>query len=64
MRLISWNVQGLGGQLYKRMRGRLRLELQTVLVGGTIDVLMLQEHHLNVYRSALYGSMLQGSWIT
>ena len=63
MRLLSWNVQGLGGHLFKRMRGRLRLELQTVLIGGPIDVLLLQEHHLNECRSRSYGSILQGRWI-
>ena len=29
-----------------RCRGRLRQELQSCLVGGSIDILMLQEHHL------------------
>ena len=50
--------------MYKRMRGRLRLELQNVLVGGPIDVLLLQEHHLNQRRCASYGSILQGEWLT
>ena len=35
-----------------------------MLVGGTIDVLMLQEHHLNERRCWSYSSILQGNWIT
>ena len=64
MRIVSWNVQVLGGLWYKRMRGRLRLELQNVLVGGPIDVLLLQEHHLNQRRGPSHGSILQGEWLT
>ena len=51
MRVVSWNVQGMGGPQFLRCRGRLRQELQSCLVGGTIDILMLQEHHLSEARS-------------
>ena len=44
MRVVSWNVQGMGGPQFMRFRGRLQQELQIALVGGQIDVLMLQEH--------------------
>ena len=63
LKIISWNVQGRGGHfhLYKRMRGSLHLELQNLLIGGPIDILMFQEHHLNKCRCASYGSILQGN---
>ena len=38
--------------------------MQTALVGTPIDVLLLQEYHLNSYRIAPYGSILQGKWVT
>ena len=41
MKVTSWNVQGLGGPFYKRMRGRLRLELQKALIGDPIDILLI-----------------------
>ncbi len=40
------------------MRGRLRFELQNVSIGGPIDILMIQEHHLNERICASYGSIL------
>ena len=42
MRIISWNVQGLGGSNFLRYRGRLRQEMMRCLTGGPVDVLMLQ----------------------
>ena len=33
-------------------------------IGGLIDILMVQEHHLNERRCASYGSILQGNWCT
>eukprot|EP00250_Pteridium_aquilinum_P022375 c25362_g1_i1 orf=3-2321(-) len=60
MRVVSWNVQGLGGPHFQRYRGRLRQELQRCLVGGPIDVLMLQEHHLSVSRTRRCGRVLGG----
>ena len=57
-------MQGLGGPQYKRLRGRLRLELQKVLIGNCIDILFLQEHHLCKRRTDNYGSILPGYWLT
>ena len=62
MRLLTWNVQGLGGPLYRRYRGRLRQELQKCLMGGPVDVMMFQEHHLNEQRIRNYGTILPGNW--
>ena len=50
MRIVSWNVQGLGGSVCKKMRGRLRLELQRALTGGLVDILLIQEHYLSQRR--------------
>ena len=43
-----------------RFRGRMRQELQHALVGGQIDILMLQEHHLSESRIRRCGRLLQG----
>ena len=62
MRFVSWNVQGLGGFQCARYRGRLRQELQRCLLGGSIDVLMVQEHHLSKHRMKRYGYTLRGKY--
>ena len=64
MRLVSWNVQGLGGTQYLSYRGRLRQELQRCLVGGSIDILLLREHHLSESRIRRYGSILSSRYET
>ena len=58
MRIISWNVQGLGGPNYARYRGRLRQELMRCLIGGPVDFLMLQEHHLTESRTRRCGQLM------
>ena len=58
MRVVSWNVQGMGGPQFLRCRGRLRQELQSCLVGGSIDILMLQEHHLCESRIRRCGQLM------
>jgi exonuclease III len=62
MRNLSWNVQGLGGDQCKRFRGRLRQDLQKCLIGGPIDIIMIQEHHLNKVSIDSYGNILSGNW--
>ena len=64
MKVTSWNVQGLGGPFYKRMRGRLRLELQKALIGDPIDILLIQEHHLCQRKIDGNGSILHVQWMT
>ncbi len=51
MRVVTWNVRELGGSLFRKKRGRIRQDLQKCLLGGAIDVLMLQEHHLSIDRA-------------
>ena len=43
-----------------RYRGRLRQELGQSVIGGPIDVLMLQEHHLSASRIRRCGQLMQG----
>ena len=62
MRVMSWNVQGLGGPLYRRYKYRLRQEINKCIVGGSLDFLLIQEHHLNTFRISRYGSILSGNW--
>ena len=64
MIIITWNIRGLSGPNYKRKRGRLRQELHRQIIGGTPDMLLLQEHDLSRDRIADFGSPLQGEWIT
>ncbi len=62
MRILSWNVQGLGGSLCRRYRGRLRQDLRKCIVGGDIDMMLIQEHHLSDRRISRYGCFLPGNW--
>ena len=41
-----------------RYKGRLRQELSRCMIGGQIDCLMLQEHHLSEGRIRRCGSLL------
>ena len=61
LNIISWNVQGLGGCKFRRMRGVFRQELKKPYV-GPIDVLIIQEHHLGEQRISKYGNLLPGRW--
>ena len=60
MKIISWNVQGLGGSLCKQYKRRFRQELHKCII-GQVDIVMLQEHHLNERRTKVYGSLLPGN---
>ena len=61
LHFLSWNVQGLGGQAFRRVKGLLRSDLGSSTV-GIIDILFLQEHHLCMDRIRKYGSILPGRW--
>ena len=56
--LLSWNVQGLGGQTFPRFKGLLRADLDKANVGD-IDILLLQGHHLSADRLQSYGPSCQ-----
>ena len=58
--LMKWNVQGLGTSRHRRYRGILRQELHKCLLGGQLDVLLIQEHHLCEKHIANYGTFLHG----
>ena len=62
LNLLSWNVQGLGGQAFPRFKGLIRANLNTPNVGA-IDILFLQEHHFSTDRIRSYGSIVSGRWI-
>ena len=49
LNIISWNVRGLGGRNCHKVRSVFRRQLRKPLV-GRIDVLLIQEHHLNEQR--------------
>ena len=59
LHVLSWNVQGLGGQAFRRVKGLLRSDLgsSTIVI---IDILFLQEHHQCMDRIQNYGSILPG----
>ena len=61
LNIISWNVQGLGGSRFRRMRGVFRQELKKPYV-VLIDVLMIQTHHLGEQHLLRYGNLLPGRW--
>ncbi len=62
MRIVSWNVRGLGGGQWKRKRGRLRQEMQKHVIGQHVDILLLQEHRLSKEKTEKYGSTMYGDW--
>ena len=61
LNIISWNVRGLGGSNCGKVRSVFRRQLKKSLV-GRIDVLLIQEHHLNEQRIRKYGNLLPGKW--
>ena len=61
LNIISWNVRGLGGRNCGKVRSVFRRQLRKSLI-GRIDVLLIQEHHLNEQRIQKYGNLLSGQW--
>ena len=61
LNLISWNVRSLGGRHCCKVRSVFRRQLWKSLI-GRIDVLLIQEHHLNEQRIQNYGNLLPGQW--
>ena len=61
MKIISWNVHSRGGSLCKQYKRRFRQELHKCII-GQVDIVMLQENHLNERRIKVYGSFLLGNW--
>ena len=59
LNIISWNVRCLGGKNYCKVRSVFRQQLRKSLV-GRIDILLIQEHHLNEQRIQKYGNMMPG----
>ena len=61
LNIISWNVRGLAGKHYLKIRSVFRRQLRKSVI-GRIDVLLIQEHHLNEQRIQKYGNLLPGQW--
>ena len=55
------DVRGLGGRNCGKVRTVFRRQLKKSLV-GRIDVLLIQEHHLNEQWIRKYGNLLPGQW--
>ena len=64
MIIISWNIKGFGGSNRKRKRGRMCQEIHKRVIGGTGDILLIQEHRLSTEKITSFGSPLQGDWVT
>ena len=64
MRFCSWNVQGLGGLQHRLEKRIFRRELEVVGLCKTIDIFLLQEHHLGRERTELFKDTLPGDWYT
>jgi exonuclease III len=62
MRIVSWNVRGLGGGQWKRKQGRVRQEMQKHVIGQHVDILLLQEHRLSKEKTKKYGSTMYEDW--
>ena len=61
LNIVSWNVRGLEGRNCGKVRSVFCRQLKKSLV-GRIDVLLIQEHHLNEQRIQKYGNLLPGQW--
>ena len=59
--LLSWNVQGLGGDKFHKVKGLFNQELSSQYV-GKFDILFIQEHHLSQNRVAKIRKFLKGRW--
>mgnify|MGYP000232206777 CR=1 FL=1 len=64
MKLITWNIQGLGGSKWMMERKNFREELKAPSFKGIPDILLLQEHHLSANRILSIGNPLAGDWHT
>ena len=64
MRICSWNVQGLGGSQHQLEKRRFRREWEADGLCKTIDIFLLQEHHLGRERTELFKDPLLGDWYT
>ena len=45
-RIVSWNVQGLGGAQAQKVKARLRIFLHKSFM-RSVDIVFLQEHHVS-----------------
>ena len=64
MKLLTWNIQGLGGSKCMLERKNLCQEFKAPRIKGVLDILLLQEHYLSANRILSFGSSLEGDWHT
>ena len=64
MKLITWNIQGLGGSKCMMERKNFSQELKSPYFKGIPNILLLQEHHLCADRILSIGNPLEGDWHT
>ena len=64
MKLLTWNIQGLGGSKCMLERKNFRQEFKSPSFKGAPDILLLQEHHLSANRILNIGNPLVWDWHT
>ena len=64
MKLLTWNIQGLGGSKCMLERKNFRQEFKSPSFKGVPDILLLQEHHLSANKILNIGNPLEGDWHT
>ena len=64
MKLLTWNIQGLGGSKCMLERKNFRQEFKSPSFKGAPDILLLQEHHLSANKILNIGNPLEGDWQT
>ena len=64
MKLIMWNIQGLGGSKCIIERKNFHQEFKSPCFKGISNILLLQEHHLCADRILSIDNPLEGDWHT
>ena len=64
MKLVTWNIQVLGGRKGMLERKKLYQEFNSSSFKGVPNILLLQEHHLSVNRILSIDNPLEGDWHT
>ena len=64
MKLLTWNIQGLGGSKCMLERKNLCREFKAPTFKGVLDILLFQEHHQSANRILSIGNPLEGDWHT
>ena len=60
--LITWNIQGIGGSQFHKRKNVLAAEMQLCIEAIVLDVIMVQEHHLDGDKIDKIGNICPRSW--